>query len=101
MARPKHNHLQRLLNEVIELSRPYGKKAELARFLNVERQHVNAWLKGQHEPSGGVALAIAEWVKLERDLKKKTRKARQRQPGRRPAKPNTSNEKQADRPQKR
>lgn len=100
MTRPERDRLQRLLDEVIEFSQPYGKKAELARFLNVPRQHVNAWLSGSYEPSGRVTLELIEWVRLERELQKKSRQARQRPSGKQTRKGTRENSK-TDPPRKR
>jgi len=87
------DRLQLLLNAVRRLTEPFGKKAALARELGVTRQHVNAWLVGIHEPSGRIALELAEWVRLEDENQKKTRPARQRRPGKQTRKGNSEKSK--------
>ena len=42
-----------------------GKKAALAKFLNVTPSRVSEWIHGVKEPSGEVTLRLLEWVEAE------------------------------------
>lgn len=63
---PSQDPLTNLIEEVNQTTESigHGSKAELARYLGVARQQLNAWLSGEYEPSGRVALALKEWVEL-------------------------------------
>ena len=45
--------------------RKYGRRAALARFLNVPRQTITDLLNGRQNPTGEQILAIQEFLKLQ------------------------------------
>lgn len=50
-------------------TRPYGKKAELARLLGVAMPRISDWLSGKKEPGGETALRLLRWVEQQERTK--------------------------------
>jgi hypothetical protein len=66
--------LARLLADVRELASRTGAKSELAKFIGVSPSRVSEWLSPAGEywkPRGEVALAMKEWVILEKAKQQK------------------------------
>jgi DNA-binding transcriptional regulator YiaG len=86
--RAKACRLEQLLSEVRASVAVHGKKADLARFLDVPMPRVSEWLSGARSPGGEATLGLREWVRLqaeqtknpERDATRPGRKTRQRKP---------------------
>jgi hypothetical protein len=54
-----------LIIRVIRATLPFGKKAELARFLQVPAPRITEWIAGKYEPGAEVTLSMLEWVQAE------------------------------------
>lgn len=66
---PKHGNIERvktklpgLMDRLKKATEQRGKKAELARFLDVPLPKVSQWLSGLHEPGGETTLQLLNWV---------------------------------------
>lgn len=55
--------LSELMNALRERTKDRGRKAALARELNVSRQAVDQWLAGNAKPSAETTFALLNWVK--------------------------------------
>jgi transcriptional regulator with XRE-family HTH domain len=62
--------LPQLLNELKTLTEVFGKKAELAEFLNATPSSLSHWLSGNRQPGGEVTLRMLEWVQAEKAKQK-------------------------------
>jgi transcriptional regulator with XRE-family HTH domain len=58
------SEVERLVSRLKHVTAKSGKKAELARFMNVAPPRVTEWLSGQ-EPGGENALRLLKWVELQ------------------------------------
>ena len=85
--------LDALISRVNNLTSGYGEKASLARHLGVTRQQLNAWLSGDREPSGGVALHLKEWADLREKKHSAPARATNTRRSERPANQTLSHEK--------
>lgn len=56
------------LSVVLEAER--GRKAHLARFLDVRPHQVSEWLSGHNAPSAENLLGMIEWLKKNRPIRK-------------------------------
>lgn len=65
---PLKDLLRRLALATVER----GKKATLARFLDVAPARISEWIHGAKEPSGEVTLRLLEWVAAEEAQQKNT-----------------------------
>lgn len=54
-----------LLVRLNAATKAFGKKSELAHYLDVALPTVSVWLSGKREPSGGTTLRLLEWVQAE------------------------------------
>jgi transcriptional regulator with XRE-family HTH domain len=62
-----------LLGRVSKAVAARGKKAALAKFLNVSPSRVSDWLHGNGEPTGKITLRLLEWVTAEEAEQNKSR----------------------------
>jgi transcriptional regulator with XRE-family HTH domain len=54
-----------LLDRIKKLAAQPGKKAALAKFLDVPQSRIWEWLSGKYEPGGEIALRLLSWVEAE------------------------------------
>lgn len=59
---PVHSPLANLIERVKRAASASGKKAELARLLDVAPARVSEWLAGKKEPGGETTLRLLAWV---------------------------------------
>ncbi|MCX6921865.1 MAG: hypothetical protein NT154_01405 [Verrucomicrobia bacterium] len=57
-----HSEIPNLVERLKKATSPRGKKAELARFMDVEPPRVSEWLSGNREPCGETTLRLLRWV---------------------------------------
>ena len=60
-----HNPLGQLLRRLAHATREHGKKAALAKHLNLTMPRISEWLSGVKEPGGKNTLRLLEWVTAE------------------------------------
>jgi transcriptional regulator with XRE-family HTH domain len=56
------SEVQKLMRRVATATESFGKKAELARHLDVAPARINEWLRGENEPGGDYTLRLLHWV---------------------------------------
>ena len=66
------SEIAKMIERLKQATSPRGKKADLARFMDIDPPRVSEWLSGSRQPSGETTLRLLHWVEQQEAQQKKS-----------------------------